>query len=421
MKRVLVIAYFFPPLGGVGIQRTLRVLRHLRDIGWEAEVLTVGASGYPYRDEAALASLPPDLAVHRVGAPDPERVQQALGTSLPGKAARKVLTEWLYPLMYVPDRFEPWARRAEAEAGRLLATGRFDLVYASVPPFSSTLTAVRAGRRSDVPVVLDFRDLWVASHYDPPHPLVRAAQERLEAEAVAGATRVICVTEGLAGSFRARYPGDANRVTVIRNGFESELFPESPPPGSAPELRLLHTGSLYGGRDLVPLIGGLAAFLDGRPDAEVRLRLVGSLPSRVTSAIEAASLDRVVERSGRVGHAESLRLLAESDAAVAVQVPGLDLDAVPMKIYEAMGLHRPVLLLGEEKAESARILERAGLLYRADPGDPASCERALEALYADKQAGRLGANIDEEYVASFDMRNQIALFGEVFDRAAGGS
>ena len=47
MKRILMIAYHFPPLAGSsGIQRTLRFVQHLPTFGWEPIVLTAHPRAY---------------------------------------------------------------------------------------------------------------------------------------------------------------------------------------------------------------------------------------------------------------------------------------------------------------------------------------------------------------------------------------
>ena len=70
MKRVLVIAYFFPPINNMGSQRILRFVRHLREFGWEPVVLTGKLTTGPFCDEKLLAKLPPDLDIHRIECPD---------------------------------------------------------------------------------------------------------------------------------------------------------------------------------------------------------------------------------------------------------------------------------------------------------------------------------------------------------------
>ena len=47
MKRVLMIAHQFPPIGGSGVQRTVKFMKYLPDFGWEASVFTRQARSAP--------------------------------------------------------------------------------------------------------------------------------------------------------------------------------------------------------------------------------------------------------------------------------------------------------------------------------------------------------------------------------------
>lgn len=49
MKRVLIVAYYFPPSGGPGVQRVLKFVKYLPEFGWEPAVLTVADGDFPAR------------------------------------------------------------------------------------------------------------------------------------------------------------------------------------------------------------------------------------------------------------------------------------------------------------------------------------------------------------------------------------
>lgn len=65
MKSVLVIAYYFPPSGGPGVQRVLKHIQYLREFGWNPIVLTVSNGDFPARDESLLEKIPSDIIVER--------------------------------------------------------------------------------------------------------------------------------------------------------------------------------------------------------------------------------------------------------------------------------------------------------------------------------------------------------------------
>ena len=66
MKKVLIIAYYFPPLGWSGVQRTLKFVKYLRNFGWEPVVLTVGKTKFSVMDESLSKEIPDDVKVIRI-------------------------------------------------------------------------------------------------------------------------------------------------------------------------------------------------------------------------------------------------------------------------------------------------------------------------------------------------------------------
>ncbi len=50
-KRVLIISYYWPPSGGIGVLRNLKFVKYLRNFGWEPLVFAPENADYPYLDE----------------------------------------------------------------------------------------------------------------------------------------------------------------------------------------------------------------------------------------------------------------------------------------------------------------------------------------------------------------------------------
>src|SRR5262245_38910120 len=77
-RRVLVLAYRFPPQGGGGIQRTLKFVKHLRSYGWQPVVHTVSNPYNRLRDESLLAEIPPDVRVYRTPTLEVEHIEAGI-------------------------------------------------------------------------------------------------------------------------------------------------------------------------------------------------------------------------------------------------------------------------------------------------------------------------------------------------------
>ena len=78
MKNLLVIAYYFPPSGGPGVQRVLKHIKYLREFGWNPIVLTVSNGDFPARDESLLKQIPSDIKVVRTKIFEPYDLYRAL-------------------------------------------------------------------------------------------------------------------------------------------------------------------------------------------------------------------------------------------------------------------------------------------------------------------------------------------------------
>ena len=75
--RVLLIAFYFPPAGGGGVQRTLKLCRYLPEFGVEVDVLAPSDPKWFARDEPLMASIPAETTVHRARFLGPESSSQA--------------------------------------------------------------------------------------------------------------------------------------------------------------------------------------------------------------------------------------------------------------------------------------------------------------------------------------------------------
>ena len=126
-------------------------------------------------------------------------------------------------------------------------------------------------------------------------------------------------------------------------------------------------------------------------------------------AIARLGLSGTVTRTLPVTHNESLRILAESHVLVVIQ-PDTILQ-VPAKLYEYVGLQRPILALAEDGAV-ARVVRDGGFGLVASPTNLDSIAEALTDLY--RRHGTLVQNsIDNARVAHFDARYQSAIFTEI--------
>ncbi len=388
VKRVLLIAYAFPPVGGAGVQRATKFVKYLPLAGWSPSVLTVANPSVPVTDESLGADVPGSTIIRRARTWEPSYALKSVvsaGSDRPDRGrlglrrAAKGLARRLANLLLQPDAQVLWMPGAIREGEALLREIPHAAIVATAPPFSSFLVGATLSRRTGVPLVLDYRDEWDLSgaHLENrrPDPLSRSLQVRMQARAIRAAKALVATTRASARtleSLRAGAGGEA-RVTWIYNGFDPDDFPpDTPRPEPGGRYRLAYVGTLWNLTSAAPLVAAVRELARSRPDLVSDLELV--FAGRRTGPQQQLldGLDdlpcRVVEHP-YVGHREAIDLLRSADGLclLLADVPGAG-RVVPAKLFEYMAARRPILAIAP-RGEVWELLEGHPSGYPADPGD----------------------------------------------------
>ncbi|MDP6669866.1 MAG: hypothetical protein QF492_08185 [Candidatus Krumholzibacteria bacterium] len=417
MKRLLMISYYYPPMGDGGVFRCLKFSSYLREHGWEAVVLSGDPEDYWVRDESLLEQLPEDQQVSRVGGMTGLSLLRKMrgGRKSSSSSSRSSsLFRFLRKLsdfFLFPDSYRGWIAPARKEAHRLLSTGDFDLIFSSGPPDSAHLLGHSLAREFQLPWVADFRDLWYNLHLkDAPTPLHRFLHSRLEAGVLRDA-EVVTVTRGWQKFLEGRKAGP---VHLIRNGYDPADFEGLHPAGREDaRLHLLHTGKLSLDRSSRPFLEGLSLLLQRRPDLREQLRVefLGPSESDNENLIASLGLSEVVRFRPSLPHREALSLQLSADLLLLLQQSELRYrDLVPGKLYEYMGSGRPVFAVGPGGEVSELVRELGlGWMSEAETGAVADLlEEALEKI-------RSGWKRETVDLSPFERPGQAKQMAEIFD------
>ncbi|MBE0603491.1 MAG: glycosyl transferase family 1, partial [Deltaproteobacteria bacterium] len=187
------IAYYFPPMGLSGVQRTLKFAKFLPKYGWKPTVLTVVPTGYYAMDPSLLAEAEEaGIEIVRTSSVDPNRLfAKARMTRMPSEPVRQ-LAQFFSDLLFIPDTKIGWKRRAVKVGSELLRQRSFDALFATAPPQTDLLIGLELKRRSKLPLVIEYRDSWLDYPFKGfPTPLHRMLHARLERRVIQGCDKVI--------------------------------------------------------------------------------------------------------------------------------------------------------------------------------------------------------------------------------------
>lgn len=408
-RRVLMIAFHFPPLAGSsGVQRTLRFVQHLPSLGWQPIVLSAHPRAYVETSADLLAEIPPATVVDRAFALDSAR-HLALAGRYPGFLAR-------------PDRWCTWALGAIPAGLRLIRRYRPEIIWSTYPIASAHLIALRLHRLTGIPMVADFRDPMTHVGY-PEEPATWRAYRDVEERAVRAAARVVMVTPSAQSLYRQRYPAvPAERFSLIENGYDEESFATAELEVDAAPLNpgcftLLHSGIVYPSerdpRALFAALGRMrAAGRIGPGQLRIRFRapVHGELLQRLAQETDTVELIEVLPP---VPYRDALREMLRADGLLVMQAANCN-EQVPAKLYEYFRARRPILGLADPVGDTARVMIDAGVAHVAKLEDTQQVEAALGRYLAEAPARGASMPALTAQVAAMSRRARAQALAAVF-------
>ncbi len=426
MKRVLIIAYYWPPNAGVGVFRWLKFTKYLPQFDWQPVVYTPENPELMAVDPALEKQVPVEAEIIKAPIIEPytwykrftgkksdERLQTAfLKEDGGGPTWKENLANWVRSNFFIPDARVWWVKPSVTRLLAYLKAHPVDVVVTTGSPHSLHLIGRELKKRTGIPWVADFRDPWTNIDFYGQLKLTKwadAEQHKLERAVLTEADAVLTVSWKWAEELRAIGGRD---VEVITNGFDPYDLP-SPPAKVDEEWSLVHVGSISATRNVPELWKALAERIarDGEFRSRFKLRLIGGVDHTVQRSIEDAGLSPYVERIGQVSHAEAIRHMQRARTLLLPvnNTPNVS-GFLPAKVFEYLSSQRPVLCIAPADADIARVLGHGHTVVPRM--DILGLQSAVDALFKD----HVPSSAD---IGAFDRRRLTAQLAALLENVRG--
>ncbi len=379
---------YFPPAGGGGVQRPLKLAQYLPALGIETHVLAPDDPKWVHRDDDLR--VPTQAWIHRARYLGPRARKPAEELrAADGLDRALVQAQVTARRLLLPDASVTWNVTAVPTAVRIARREGIDVVLTTSPPGSVHFVGAAVQRLTDARWIADLRDPLVANPHrrdDTTAARARQAANEQVARLVARqADAISCVSDAIADEMRRLEP--RGLVRVIGNGCDFDDFAglEYTP---APRFRITHTGSFFGKRDPRPF---LQAFRDADLDAVVRF--VGDFRSSDREWADSLALGDRLQLVDYLPRAESLRMQRDSEALLLL-VPdagGRGKGVLSGKVYEYLAAGRPILAVVPPDGAAAELVRETGAGVVAAPDDVDGIRDALLELHRRYANGGLPA------------------------------
>jgi len=342
MKKVLIIAYHYPPIGGGGVFRTLKFTKYLPQFGFKPYVLTVKNAMYHTKDPTLLMDIPPEANIFRTLSLE-HRLFPRLFYAL------KTTPKWIF----VPDENIGWLPFAVRQGQKIIKKQRIDIIYATAPIYTSLLIGYLLKKKTGKPLAIDFRDPWTQNVFTKyPTVLHKKIEEIMEKAVLRSADYIITTTEPMRLRLIEKYPLLKGKCAVITNGFDPEDF-EGLKRSAQEKFTITYTGFLYGLRTGKHFLLALRELIKEKKDIDSKIQVLFAGPPNKQTAdlVKELGLQNVVKLLGYVSHQESLKLMVNSDVLLIVIAAEESYNEkigplmIPGKVFEYLGAKRPMLAL----------------------------------------------------------------------------
>lgn len=427
MKHVLIFTYYFPPAGGVAVQRWLKFTKYLPESGWLPIVVTVKDGSYPYLDESLEKEIDPRVEVHKTETFEPFEIYNLLrgkkGKQLPTamldnaseKSFFQKTAEFIRANFFIPDARKGWVKYAVSEGAKIIQSKKIEAVITTGPPHSTHLIGMMLQKQFGVKWIADFRDPWTSIFTNTFLPRTNWAKRQdlhLETEVLKRADSIAVIGPSMQKEFQSR----AKRIEVIWNGFdEADSFATDGAEENS-VFTIRYVGNLFASQ-AIPCFWQAVKKLLKEEKAKLKIEFTGRVDEGVKQLIKQTGVDGVVSYNDFVPHSEAVQLMCHADALLFV-VPAVPDNEriITGKIFEYLATKKPILAFGPLQGDAAKLLAECGREDMCDFTDTASAFAQLQFHYQNF-ARQSPAAYNNNY-QKFSRKNQAKSFAELLNSLA---
>ena len=372
MKRVLIITYYWPPSGGSGVQRWLKMSKYLPENGWQPVIYTTEDAEYPIIDPSLEKDVAPETEVIRrpiiepytlykkfLGIKKEESIKVGFASEKKKSGWKEKLSVWIRGNCFIPDARCWWVKPSVHYLKEYLKEHPVDAIISTGPPHSMHLIALKLKEALGIPWIADYRDPWTQiDFYDELRltPWADRKQHKLEYQVLTKADKV--VTIGWNSARELGRLGNRN-VRVIPNGYDWDLEAQTQDITLSEKFTITHLGVITPSRNAPTLwqaLQELKTEIEGF-DKDLEINLIGQVDQSVVSDLEKYGLTKNSQLIPHVPHDEVLRWQQSSQVLLLLvnNTPNAK-GIITGKLFEYLASGRPILCIGPEDGDAAKII-----------------------------------------------------------------
>ncbi|MBN2668409.1 MAG: glycosyl transferase family 1 [Bacteroidales bacterium] len=375
MKKVLIISYYWPPSGNVGVLRNLKFVKYLRAFGWEPIVVVPQNADYAQIDPNLEKDIPEGVKVIRLPIVEPFGLFRLFTGRKQADKTNPVyvrqnnaglldqLSIWARGNLFIPDARFLWIKPTVKYLTKYLKDYPVDAILTDGPPHTNTVIGQQLSEKTDIPWLADFQDPWTQVDYYKMLKIGKRADRkhrRLEQATFKTAKKITIASPTWKKELEQI---GASNVDVVYYGYDETDFENLTVKPSTEEFVISHAGVLGIDRQPDTFLKAIAELLDENEafKKSLKLRFAGVVDYTIKETIASLGLNDYFEDLGFIHRKEALKLMLTSHVLLLpVNKADNAKGRLPGKIYEYLRAGNPILSLGPKGSDVEVILRNTG-------------------------------------------------------------
>jgi glycosyltransferase involved in cell wall biosynthesis len=372
-KKVLIITYYWPPSGGITVQRCLKFSKYLREFGWEPIVYAPENAQYIYFDESNFKDIPEGIEILKQPIIEPFNLFKKLsgrkkddGTNPVYARGKKVkfidsLAIWIRGNFFIPDARCLWIKPSVKFLSKYLKENNVDAILTDGPPHTNTVIGCKLAQKFNIPWLADFQDPWTQVDYYKMIKLTKWADKRhqkMEQEVFKTAKKITIASPTWGKDMESI---GAKEVDPIFWGYDDDDFPKEKSI-SFEDFTISHAGLLGYDRNPEIFLKVLKDIKKEDPHfaKSLKLKFAGVVDFTIKEKITEFGLTENFIELGNIPRPQALDLTLRAHILLLpLNIADNAKGRIPGKLFECMRSGNDILCLGPKGSDVEGIITKS--------------------------------------------------------------
>lgn len=438
MKKVLIIAYYFPPLGWSGVQRTLKFTKYLQSFGWEPVVVTVGKTKFSILDDTLMNEIPKGINILRfddvrfkdITDEVKEKMREYTKYSFDMISDKDLKNEYeksiedafekLRERFLIPDGNAVWANNIIKNISNKLDLNSIDIVYTTSSPYSAHLIGYYLKKKYNLPWVCDFRDEWTNNPYlsTERESLRYKVEKNIEETILRYADRIVVTTPLICENYKKNFHVEEEKILTITNGYDEEDFNFKDVLDSKNYFKIIFNGSFHLGVNPFIILQAVKNLIIKKyiDKQKIKFIFIGKNEEQVINIInEKYEHKDLIEWKGYLPHRESLQIASMANILFLSLGKGEKVKSVYTgKIFEYLRMKKPILSISPKDSLVDKLLSETGSGINFEDGDLRGAESYILTQYNNWLCNKEFI-VNEDKIKKYERKYLTQKLAEIFD------